>query len=124
MATLIEVLAAGLFHAAALFLVAAGLQLVSGVQRIVNLACGAFYALGAYSGVTLGGYALSVGLPPVLALPVLVLAGAAAAIRSRCRASTWPMASSGSTPCASRCGTGWCWPRRWQWRRASAPSCN
>jgi branched-chain amino acid transport system permease protein len=77
MATLIEVLAAGLFHAAVLFLVAAGLQLVFGVQRIVNLACGAFYAIGAYCGVTLGGYALGIGLPPVLALPVLVLAGAA-----------------------------------------------
>jgi branched-chain amino acid transport system permease protein len=29
-----------------LFLVAAGLQLVFGVQRILNLACGSFYALG------------------------------------------------------------------------------
>ena len=38
----------GVFHAATLFLVAAGLQLVFGVQKIVNLACGSFYALGAY----------------------------------------------------------------------------
>ena len=35
----------GIFHAAVLFLVAAGLQLVFGVQKIVNLACGSFYAL-------------------------------------------------------------------------------
>ena len=35
-----------------LFLVAAGLQLVFGVQKIVNLACGSFYALGAYFGIT------------------------------------------------------------------------
>ena len=58
-----------------LFLVAAGLQLVFGVQRILNLACGAFYAIGAYCGVTAGGYALGLGLPPLLALPVLMLAG-------------------------------------------------
>jgi len=77
---LIELLAAGLFHAAVLFLVAAGLQLVFGVQRILNLACGSFYALGAYLGVTAGGWALGQGLPPVLALPVLVLAGAAAGV--------------------------------------------
>ncbi|MBW8269635.1 branched-chain amino acid ABC transporter permease [Caldovatus aquaticus] len=79
MAALIEVLAAGLFHAAVLFLVAAGLQLVFGVQRILNLACGSFYALGAYLGVTAGGLALGAGLSPLLALPLLVLAGAAVA---------------------------------------------
>ena len=43
----INVLLSGIFHAAILFLVAAGLQLVFGVQRIFNLACGSFYALGA-----------------------------------------------------------------------------
>ena len=77
---LVEILAAGLFHAAVLFLVAAGLQLVFGVQRILNLACGSFYAIGAYLGVTAGGYALGADLSPLLALPVLVLAGAAVAV--------------------------------------------
>ena len=48
-----NVLLGGIFHAAVLFLVAAGLQLVFGVQKIVNLACGSFYALGAYFGITL-----------------------------------------------------------------------
>ncbi len=80
MSALVEVLAAGLFHAAVLFLVAAGLQLVFGVQRILNLACGSFYAIGAYLGVTAGGYALGAGLSPLLALPVLLLAGAAVAV--------------------------------------------
>ena len=42
----------GVFHAAILFLVAAGLQVVFGVQKIFNLACGSFYALGAYTGVS------------------------------------------------------------------------
>ena len=48
-----NILLGGIFHAAVLFLVAAGLQLVFGVQKIVNLACGSFYALGAYFGITL-----------------------------------------------------------------------
>ena len=47
-----NILLGGIFHAAVLFLVAAGLQLVFGVQKIVNLACGSFYALGAYFGIT------------------------------------------------------------------------
>jgi branched-chain amino acid transport system permease protein len=36
------------FYAAVLFLIAAGLSLIYGVMRIVNLAHGQFYALGAY----------------------------------------------------------------------------
>ena len=37
-----------LFYAAVLFLIAAGLSLIYGVMRIVNLAHGTLYALGAY----------------------------------------------------------------------------
>lgn len=77
MASFINIVLGGVFHAAVLFLVAAGLQLVFGVQKIVNLACGSFYALGAYFGVTAVAAALKLGLPPVLFLPVLILAGAA-----------------------------------------------
>ncbi len=65
----------GVFHAAVLFLVSAGLQLVFGVQRILNLACGSFYALGAYLGVTLVSLALGAGLPRPLFLGALLLAG-------------------------------------------------
>lgn len=65
----------GVFHAAVLFLVAAGLQLVFGVQKILNLACGSFYALGAYFGVTLVSHALGAGAPPSLFLAVLIAAG-------------------------------------------------
>jgi DNA-directed RNA polymerase specialized sigma24 family protein len=46
---------------AVLFLVAAGLQLVFGVQKILNLACGSFYALGAYAGVSAVRWALGAG---------------------------------------------------------------
>jgi len=65
----------GVFHAAVLFLVAAGLQLVFGVQKIVNLACGSFYALGAYFGVSFIGYLSAAGLSPWLMMPGLVVAG-------------------------------------------------
>src|SRR5262245_63448996 len=72
-----NILLGGVFHAAVLFLVAAGLQLVFGVQKILNLACGSFYALGAYFGVTAVTWALSAGTPPFLFLGVLVLSGLA-----------------------------------------------
>jgi branched-chain amino acid transport system permease protein len=65
----------GVFHAATLFLVAAGLQLVFGVQKIVNLACGSFYALGAYFGVSMVTWALGAGAPQVLLLAILLASG-------------------------------------------------
>ena len=70
-----NVVLGGIFHAAVLFLVAAGLQLVFGVQKIVNLACGSFYALGAYFGISLVNAALHTGVPAVLLLPILIIAG-------------------------------------------------
>lgn len=73
----IDIVLGGTFHAAILFLVAAGLQLVFGVQKIVNLACGSFYALGAYFGITAVAVAVKLGLPPVMFFPVLILAGLA-----------------------------------------------
>src|SRR5436305_6272935 len=75
MTELVDVVLGGTFHAAVLFLVAAGLQLVFGVQKIVNLACGSFYALGAYFGVTFITYATQLGLSPWLIFPGLTLAG-------------------------------------------------
>ena len=69
----------GVFHAAVLFLVAAGLQLVFGVQKILNLACGSFYALGAYFGVTAVTWTLGAGLPTPLFVVVLLAAGLALA---------------------------------------------
>jgi len=62
-----------------LFLVAAGLQLVFGVQKILNLACGSFYALGAYLGVSAVTWALGAGLPLPLFVVVLIAAGLALA---------------------------------------------
>ena len=76
MSAFANILIGGVFHAAVLFLVASGLQLVFGVQKIINLACGSFYALGAYFGVTFIAYATQFGLSPWLIFPGLILAGA------------------------------------------------
>lgn len=75
MTAFLDIVIGGVFHAAVLFLVAAGLQLVFGVQKIVNLACGSFYALGAYFGISAVNWAIAAGVPPVLFLPVLILSG-------------------------------------------------
>src|SRR5213595_346999 len=75
MSAFANILLGGVFHAAVLFLVAAGLQLVFGVQKIVNLACGSFYALGAYFGVSAVKWALAAGVPVPLFLPVLLVSG-------------------------------------------------
>src|SRR5262249_49889725 len=56
---------------------AAGLQVVFGVQKIFNLACGSFYALGAYAGVSAVGYFTGHGGPPVLFMVPLALGGLA-----------------------------------------------
>ncbi len=75
MTAFFDILIGGVFHAAVLFLVAAGLQLVFGVQKIVNLACGSFYALGAYFGISAVNWAIAMGVPTALFLPVLLIAG-------------------------------------------------
>lgn len=75
MSAFANILIGGVFHAAVLFLVAAGLQLVFGVQKIVNLACGSFYALGAYFAITFVGIASDYGLPAWMLLPALIVAG-------------------------------------------------
>jgi len=79
-AHLVNVVMGGVFHAAILFLVAAGLQVVFGVQRIFNLACGSFYALGAYAGVSAVEAWTRAGASPALFLVPLVAAGLAAGL--------------------------------------------
>src|SRR5437879_7390504 len=78
-ANLVNVLMGGVFHAAILFLVAAGLQVVFGVQRIFNLACGSFYALGAYAWVSAVQAFIGLCGPPVLFVLSLALGALLAA---------------------------------------------
>jgi branched-chain amino acid transport system permease protein len=76
MSSLVSILMGGVFHASILFLVAAGLQVVFGVQKVFNLACGSFYALGAYFGVSAVQWYVAAGGPPAFFIVPLVAAGA------------------------------------------------
>ncbi|WP_144182768.1 branched-chain amino acid ABC transporter permease [Elioraea rosea] len=64
----------GLAYAALVFMVAVGLTLVFGVLRVLNVAHGSFFAIGAYVAATLGTAAAATAAAPVLALPVLLIA--------------------------------------------------
>src|SRR3712207_9368272 len=75
MSNVLDILLSGIFAASILFLVAAGLQVVFGVQKIFNLACGSFYALGAYFGVTAVNWAIGAGLPRELFVLALIGGG-------------------------------------------------
>lgn len=71
----VVILLDGVLYAAMLFLVAAGLTLVYGVMRILNIAHGSFYALGAYAGTFLVLVYLRTEGPPLLVY-LAILAGA------------------------------------------------
>src|SRR2546426_7417747 len=76
-AHVVNIVRSGVFLASILFLVSPGLQVVFGVQKIFNLACGSFYALGAYVGVSAVGWYLEAGGPPPLFISPLAVAGPA-----------------------------------------------
>jgi branched-chain amino acid transport system permease protein len=64
----------GVIYASWLFIIAAGLTMVYGVMRILNMAHGSLYALGAYAAASLAGVWLRRGLPPLGSYAMLVLA--------------------------------------------------
>ena len=64
----------GIVYSSWLFLMAAGLTLIYGVMRILNIAHGSFYALGAYTAATLVGAWLAGGRAPVGSFLMLPLA--------------------------------------------------
>ena len=77
----VVILLDGVLYAAVLFLVAAGLTLVYGVMRILNIAHGSLYALGAYAGTSLVLVYLKTGGPaPLMYLALLAGAVVAGAI--------------------------------------------
>jgi branched-chain amino acid transport system permease protein len=59
MTTFYAILMDGMIYASWLFLVAAGLTVIYGVMRILNMAHGSFYAIGAYSAASLVGWYFS-----------------------------------------------------------------
>jgi branched-chain amino acid transport system permease protein len=76
--TLVIQILNSLFYASILFLIACGLTLVYGVMRIVNMAHGNLYAVGAYVAAWVIGLAAGSFPPATLFLLILVGAGAAA----------------------------------------------
>jgi branched-chain amino acid transport system permease protein len=69
-----------LFYASVLFLIAAGLSLIFGVMRIVNMAHGTFYAVGAFVTAWLVGRAVALGVPAGLTMLLIPLGAVAVAL--------------------------------------------
>lgn len=74
--TLIPLLVDALAQAAIIFFVAFGLTLVFSVLRILNVAHGSFYSIGAYVAASIGLWIVSAGLNPWLTFPALLLSAA------------------------------------------------
>ena len=70
----------GVTYASWLFIVALGLTLVFGVLKILNIAHGSFYALGAYVTATLVAITASWALPPAMSLVAMLLAAVLVAV--------------------------------------------
>ena len=64
----------GTIYASWLFIIAVGLTLIYGVMKILNVAHGSLYALGAYAATSFGGWWLAKGYPPIGSYGMLVLA--------------------------------------------------
>lgn len=71
---LLTILFDGITYASWLFVVALGLTLVFGVLKILNIAHGSFYAVGAYAGASLVTWALSMKVSPAMGVVALVMA--------------------------------------------------
>ncbi len=74
MALLATILIDGITYASWLFIVALGLTLVFGVLKILNIAHGSFYAVGAYAGASLVTWLLAMKVSPALTIVALVMA--------------------------------------------------
>jgi branched-chain amino acid transport system permease protein len=74
MSTILAVLVDGAIYASWLFIIATGLTLIYGVMRILNMAHGSLYALGAYAAASLAGAWLRAGYAPLGSYAMLILA--------------------------------------------------
>jgi branched-chain amino acid transport system permease protein len=70
----------GLTYASWLFIVALGLTLVFGVLKILNIAHGSFYALGAYAAASFVGWFATLKFAPAWSIVALLLAAIAVAV--------------------------------------------
>jgi branched-chain amino acid transport system permease protein len=74
MGQLLAVVIDGLIYSSWLFIIAVGLTLIYGVMKILNIAHGSLYALGAYSAASLAGYWLNQGYAPLGSYGAMVAA--------------------------------------------------
>ena len=74
MGDLLAVVVDGLIYSSWLFVIAAGLTIIYGVMRILNMAHGSLYALGAYAAASLVGVWMRGGQPPFGTYLLLVAA--------------------------------------------------
>jgi branched-chain amino acid transport system permease protein len=76
----LTVLVDGITYASWLFIVALGLTLVFGVLKILNIAHGSFYALGAYAAASFVGWFAAMQFAPAYSLVAMLLAAVAVAL--------------------------------------------
>jgi branched-chain amino acid transport system permease protein len=74
MALILTLLVDGLTYASWLFIVALGLTLVFGILKILNVAHGSFYALGAYAAASMVAWFTSMQLAPAFSIVAMLLA--------------------------------------------------
>ena len=74
MSQLPAVIVDGVLYASWMFIIAVGLTLIYGVMKILNVAHGSMYALGAYTAATFAAYWLSHGYPPIGSYGALLVA--------------------------------------------------
>ena len=79
MNAVVTILVDGLTYASWLFIVAVGLTLVFGVLKILNIAHGSFYALGAYAAASFVAWAAALKWAPAWSLVAMLLAAAVVA---------------------------------------------
>ena len=77
---MLTILVDGLTYASWLFIVSLGLTLVFGVLKILNIAHGSFYALGAYAAATFVGWGASLQWAPAFSFVAMLLAAVAVAV--------------------------------------------
>ncbi len=73
MLTFVAIILDGIVYASWLFIVSLGLTLIYGVMRILNIAHGSLYALGAYAAASLIGVYFSQGYPPYASYALLLV---------------------------------------------------
>ena len=78
MLTAAAIILDGLVYAAWLFIISVGLTLIYGVMKILNIAHGSLYAIGAYAAASSIGLYFAHGYPPYLSFLLLILAAVVA----------------------------------------------